>query len=284
MDTHNIHHFVPQFLLQHWHTLPDEKLSSFRWAHGALSHKRYKAKSVAKMEGLYALKSNKRKNLIEQDFFAPAVDSPAAVAHATLLQSGVKALNDQQKVDWSRFLVSLMLRGPEQVEAIRQRGRAVLTASLSEAPHEFREIKGDNPAETLLEWVEANAPTVFDDLGIATLPNLVESEVLNNTLLHSTWSTRLLDDATYDLLVSDNPLRYVGSMGKAFLIVLPISPRRVFFAFNQRETWNMISRETDSEIVKRANRETVSQARDYVYATNGTQAPFIERYLPRRAN
>lgn len=50
---HDEHHFVPAFLLREWQTGDDDKLTSLRWARGALVANRYKAKSVAKQRHLY---------------------------------------------------------------------------------------------------------------------------------------------------------------------------------------------------------------------------------------
>src|ERR1700720_789897 len=102
MAAHDSHHYVPRFLLQGWHTPPDDKLSAFSWVNGRLLHERYTAKHVAKTTGLYALQGtdDPERNLVERDYFGPVVDEPAAAAHKQILAGGVRRLNDAQKTHW----------------------------------------------------------------------------------------------------------------------------------------------------------------------------------------
>lgn len=94
MAAHDSHHYVPRFLLQGWHTPPDDKLSTFSWVNGRLLHERYTAKHVAKSTGLYALHEAEEanRNFVEREYFGPIVDEPGAVAHKQILASGVQSL------------------------------------------------------------------------------------------------------------------------------------------------------------------------------------------------
>ena len=144
MATHAEHHFVPRFLLEQWHTPPDTRLSSFRWAGTNLVSHRYKAKSVAKERHLYSLSrsSGEPDFQLEKNFWGPQVDDPAAVVHAKLLREGLDALGREDRIIWARFLVGLMLRTPGMVSRIRERGRQVLSAGLDDAPDAYLEIRG----------------------------------------------------------------------------------------------------------------------------------------------
>ena len=281
MGTHNLHHYVPVFLLKKWQSSADRKLSCFHWVQGRLLVERYKAKSVAKQQGLYRLAGRRtgHENAVERDYLGPEVDSPAAEAHRAIVERGVRALDHQGKTHWSRFLVSLLLRTPGKVQEIRRRGRETLTASLEKSPEEYARIRGLDPAETALEWVNKNAPLVFDDLGVATLPALIESKPLNRAILKASWATRTLTPGSLDLLMCDSPLIYQGTMGGSFLLILPVTPRRVFFAFNQLQTWDNLRACSDAAVAKRVNRHVVDAAVQYVYGTDDGQRPFIERYL-----
>lgn len=84
---HDEHHFVPAFLLREWQTGEDDKLTSLRWARGAVVANRYKAKSVAKQRHLYSTGVAERRpnNKLEREFMGPKVDDPAAIAHQVML-------------------------------------------------------------------------------------------------------------------------------------------------------------------------------------------------------
>lgn len=281
MATHIEQHYVPRFLLEQWHTSPDDKLTSFRWEHGQLISHRYKAKSVAKEPHLYSMERSQTVPdvKVEKEFLGPHIDDPAALVHAKMLKEGINGLNLVDKKAWSPFLVSLMLRGPTMIQHIRERGRDILSASLDKDPDEFLAIRGNEPEATLREWVEKHMPDVLDDLGVMTLPELAFSEKLNLALLNVTWGIRSVHPARFDLLIGDRPLIVGGTFETSFLVALPISPTKIFFALNSEETLvNMKGRNHD-EIVRSANLSTVADAERYVFATNIRQERFVKKFL-----
>lgn len=133
MATHVEHHYVPRFLLEQWHTKPDDKLTCFKWAHGRMVNNRLKAKSVAKERHLYSMeRSRLQPNVqIEKEFWGPHIDEPAAIVHAKMLSPAVSGLSSEDRKAWSTFLVSLMLRAPSMMLHIRKRGREILSAGLA---------------------------------------------------------------------------------------------------------------------------------------------------------
>jgi len=279
--THESQHFVPRFLLEKWHTPPDDKLTAFRRANCGLVHHRYKAKSVAKERHLYSMgRSGPTPDVqVEREFWGPHVDEPAAKVHAKMLALGVSALTVEDKKDWSPFLVSLMLRGPTMMAHLRKRGREILSAGLDEAPNDYLAMRGDEPEASLREWVEKRQPDILDDIGVMTLPELTFSERLNLAVVNVTWAIRLVDKARFDLLMSDRPLILIGTLEANFLLVLPISPQKAFFAFNRDETFANIRSLSHDDFVMRTNRTMVAAAERYVYATNARQESIIKKHL-----
>lgn len=285
MATHAEQHFVPRFLLERWHTGDDAKLTSFRWADDSIVSHRYKAKSVAKERHLYSMsRSSPTPDVqIEKAFWGPHVDDPAAVVHAKMLAQGVSSLTAEEKKDWSPFVVSLMIRTPRMVRHIRERGRSVLQAGLDENPDEYLAARGQAPEASLREWIEKHAPDVLDDLGVMTLPELAFSERLNLTLLNVTWGIRAIGSARYNLLISDSPLIVAGTLESSFLVALPISPRHLFFAYNNERTFDKLRQLSHDLFVRETNLSTVAAAETYVYATDATQRSFVQKYLPKPA-
>ncbi|MCW5652021.1 MAG: DUF4238 domain-containing protein [Ramlibacter sp.] len=275
------HHFVPAFLLREWETGKDDKLTSFRWCRGKVVPSRFKAKSVAKRRHLYStgVAEGRPLNLVETEFMAPVVDGPAAVVHQELLAGHLQKLSPQHRTDWARFLVSQMVRVPAMVAHIRARGREIL-------------IRGDepvaadmlNPGErqvSLSEWLAANMPGLFDDLGIDTLPHIITSQVLNGVFLDATWGVHVIKHTLFDFVISDQPLIYKGQMKANFLFALPISPRVLFTVFSDSETRENLTNASSQKLVVTFNRSQVYQADTYVFATDDAQSRLVERYLRR---
>lgn len=282
MPAYQRHHYVPRFLLEQWQTSPDNKLSHYEWIRGQLIQNRYGAKSVAKAEHLYSIQKicNASPNVaLEEKFFGPVIDDPASVVHKLILNAGIQSLTVKNRYSWSLFLISLLLRLPHKIEEVREKGRKILIKGLHESPEEYSSIRRSETEETLYEWVIKNHPYVLDDLGVMSLPDLVQSKVLNGAVLNSTWAVRKFDQSRFDLLISDNPMIYAGTFETSFLLALPISPSQIFLAFNNPTTLENLAHRDSRSLIREANISSVSQAYKYVYATNEKQRSFIEKYL-----
>lgn len=275
--SHDNHHFVPEFLLKQWHTGADQKLTSMRWSKGRIWATRFKAHSVAKQRHLYSAISDDGDpdNALETNFITPEVDGPGAAAHNVLLTSGIDALTAKQRSDWTRFLVCQLVRYPKKLEHLRRQGREILMEAAEP-------VAGtDDAAISVAQWVAKNAPSLFDNLAILTLPSIVKSHVLNQVFLRARWYVADVRRSDVDLVLSDNPLNYEGQMNGRFLFSLPLSPRVLFCAFDAELTGRNLQSAKARDLVRATNKGTVDQASTYVYATDSKQLRLVERYLRR---
>lgn len=282
MATHGNHHYVPAFLLRQWQAPETGKLREFSWGgDGRLLISERSAKRVANLRHLYSARRSEDlpDSALERDYLGPHVDDPAAVVHDQMLQTGLQGFNQDTAGIWSRFLVAQMLRVPAMVERARQRGNEILRATLDVAPAEYEAARGDAKETTFNEWLESHGPDVYDDLAINAIPHIIESKLLNGAMLRAHWILFELEDSKLSLLVGDRPLVQIGKLTEDFLIALPISPRRLFIAYTREEYRNKFLNETQTNIVKRANHSTVSQAVTYVFAADTTHEPLVRKYL-----
>jgi hypothetical protein len=284
MTTHQRQHHVPRFLLKHWHTPPDNKLSSFKWAewdNGQFIHGRHPAKLVGWKKHNYSMhRSSPLPDVsIESEFLGPDVDDPASLAHQVIVQEGVSKLSEKMKIDWAKFLVSLLYRSPVMMENIRTEGSKELALSLEEAPEEYLELRGDAPEATLREWTEKYSPDDLNDLGAKALPGLTQSPLLNCALLKAFWYMRRLETYQSDLLIGDTPLIYEGTFKTDFLVSLPVTPKIAFFASNNMGILENLFKLDEELFVQRMNRLSIRQVDQYVYATSDQQQSFIKEHL-----
>ena len=162
---------------------------------------------------------------------------------------------------------------------IRTRGREILSAGLDEGPDDYLAARGSEPEATLREWVEKHEPDVLDDLGVMTLPELAFSERLNLALLNVAWGIRAVQATRFDLLISDTPFIVAGTLETRFLVALPISPTKVFFAFNNEATFDNLKKLDHDQFVRATNESTVRAAVQYVYGTDCRQESFVKKFL-----
>jgi hypothetical protein len=250
-----------------------------RWVNDKVLPSRCKAGSVARLEHLYSteIESQEPDTRVEREFMGPKVDDPAARALNTLLTSGVTSLSDSQREDWARFLVCQMIRVPGMVAHIRLRGREILMEDME--PDFVESIQHSEHKQPLSQYVLQHAPSLFDDLGIMTLPHIVRSSKLNQVFLDAHWMLKSVRRARFDLLIGDKPLIYEGQMNNDFLFALPVTPNMVFFTFNSLLTGTTLKSLTDTGAVCNLNRQSVVQANASVFSTGDGQISFVAKYL-----
>lgn len=281
--SHHNHHFVPAFLLREWESGKPAKLTYFMWAQDKLVQKPRTAGAVASQRFLYSINvdptTNSANSRLEIDFMGPVVDDPASVVHKAMLKARrgkTEWLSDQQREIWARFIVAQMVRIPAHVEMMRKKGGEILRANTK-----LVSVEGFGDGVTpqpINEWLEQYFPDSFDDLGVLTLPSVVNSERLNALVLGTTWELRDIRHTNFDLLISDSPLTYFRDKGH-IVFVLPIAPHRLFFAYSNLVSWAKIRRFTMLSLAKRSNVSQVEQAERYVYSTSSAQKPLVEKYL-----
>lgn len=279
---HDNHHFVPAFLLREWEAGADKKLTSFRWSRDSVVDSRFKAKSVAKQRHLYSTSTDEGRldNKMERDFMGPVVDEPAAIAHQIMLTQGIDALSADHWRYWARFLVCQMMRVPKMVAHVKLRGREILMRG--DEPVAADALKAGEPQVTLAEWLLEQKPTLFDDLGIDTLPFIVNSKLLNGVFLGATWGVRQLKWAKHNYVISDTPLVYEGQMNSDFLFALPLAPTVLFVAYsNEAVTGKNLDEASHNKLVVTMNHTQADQADSYVFATDNKQRALVARYLTK---
>lgn len=283
VPTHVQHHYVPEFLLKQWHSGADKKLTQFQWMRGVLLPERFSAKAVAKAPHLYSQRMHDPMPnvMLERDFMGPHIDDPAAVVHKEILANGHENLTSQERYEWSRFLLSLLVRTPEMIDFMRRAGRRLMASAMDEQPDAMLHLRKNDAQGTLREWAEVNRPHLFEDVGVRTLPAVLTSPDLNNAILSSGWSTVSLTDSNVDALIADNPVVYLGDIKQGFSFMVPISPRMAFVVASHPQDLSRVLEMRRTGLTKSVNRHLVKHARRYVYATGQQHKALIEKYLRR---
>lgn len=105
---------------------------------------------------------------------------------------------------------------------------------------------------------------------------LVDNPGIGDKILGMTWLVLDFSHVKFDLLLSDNPAIFThGIDDPLFLLALPISPSKAFFATDNAEILHLLRNESPQHLAMRLNESSVGQAEDMVYAKNGSPRRFI---------
>lgn len=276
------HHYLPVFYLKQWTGSDGRVVRYYR------PHKQVRASPISPANTgyeplLYALtvESPERRQVIEKEFMGPQVDGPAAAVLQTLVTVRPPELTNSAKCDWVRFLISLLVRNPQKLADLQEKGRRQVEDSLFLEPHEYASLKGPSDPPTFLEWVETKSPYVLENVARVMLPRLIDNANIGQELINYKWFTLDFPESRFSLLTSDRPLVLTTGLKKERCVVaLPLGPRLAFFAVRDKSLLNDLLENKGNEGIARAlNESVVSQAYKHVYGTDDSQLRFVERRL-----
>lgn len=282
------HHYVPVFYLKEWCST-DNKLEGFCLLYNKVIHKRYSPEEACNEIGLYSLEGmpEDKKQFIEKEYMGRSLDSKAAPIMKKLINCGnpleesERTLKKSERINWARFLISLMLRNPEKVKKIKELSNQHLVESLRASPQEYQTIKASDDPPTLEEWAAENVPEIFNNFGLTVLTRVIDHPETISEIIQYGGYTRTLS-SNVKLLTCDQPcIMLKNNTGVATLIALPISPNTLFFGTECKGTFANISAMSDNDLAEAINWSVVNAAKKWVYGIDNEHLDFIEKYFDK---
>jgi hypothetical protein len=125
------------------------------------------------------------------------------------------------------------------------------------------------------EYVDANLPGIEEIVTMRQfLPKLIlDNPMLGDIIINIKWEVFSVGNCGLDLLLSDRPCLQFGGLADVCVILLPISPIKLFVAgdtsFHSAST---------REIVRFVNRAAINASMDRVYATGTQHAALLAKW------
>jgi hypothetical protein len=97
------------------------------------------------------------------------------------------------------------------------------------------------------------------------------------------WQTLAVDTAKYPLLTSDRPvIMSNGLIQQDAHVVLPISPRRLFIATKNEDTFEIFHEMNPNKLAEAVNNQVAQQAHRFVFGCDDSQLRFVANRLGKR--
>jgi Protein of unknown function (DUF4238) len=278
------HHYVPAFYLRRWERQSDMKLTEFTKPFGSkIAAKPVGAMSTGFDQNLYSLEGYEPElaQQVEEQFFKP-VDEEASTALVMLERFGHRAPWDSEsRSAWTRFLLSLLLRCPEDIEALRGWWRSEGFGSPGpRAEARYARTRGPEHPERFSEFLQSQPVTMKERRLFQSLYNLIDNASVGTEINHMKW--RILESplAAPTFLTSDRPVIRTASLhGAGAHIALPISPRLLFIATPDTGILDSVLKAHQIKLVKEINCQIVEGAQRFVYGCDDSQSRFIKNHF-----
>ena len=278
------HHYIPAFYLKRWEGQQDQKLTQFTKPFGTkLQTKRLKADRTGFDEGLYTLEGYEPElaQQVETNFLAP-IDHGASIALGLLERFGHRAPWDSDsRSAWTRFLLSLLVRCPEDIHALREWYRNEVFGNpgpLAEA--QYSRARSTDDYQTFAEFLRNQPITMKERDQFQALYALIDNAAIGTEINQMEWRVLETPDAAPSLLTSDRPVIRSASISSAGAhIALPIGPRLLFIATPHLDVLASIEKADQIKLVKDINLHVVRAASRFVYGGDDSQSRFIKNHF-----
>jgi hypothetical protein len=272
------HHYVPEFYLKGW---SDENGRMWRYdrPHKSVVHKQVYASQVGFVPDLYSIPgvSPDRAQKIESVWFNQ-VDHQGSVSLAQLLSAPEQGWNSDSRSAWSRFVISIIHRTPENLEAFKESIRLIWKDAVPKVQEGYEKIRKENDPARYEDYAQTTDPFVVEKSAIHAIQSAIDNKITGHFMNNMHWRVFDLKGSNFSLLISDALLVMSNGLKKPDgHIVMPLSPKKLFVATYKKEFLSEFERLSPQQLSRRMNQLVVGRAKRFVVAPNRDQEAFIEK-------
>ncbi|MBZ9817348.1 DUF4238 domain-containing protein [Mesorhizobium sp. CA7] len=271
------HHFLPVFYLSQW--MREDFVVEFKKVYGdKISIKSPHPNATGFVKRLYEMRGMPEETAqeFEREFLAPVDNRAAESLYEMLEAKSGNALRPGRRKAWTHFILSLLFRMPEDVELLKRNVRDDWIMSVPDMEQRYAESKRPEDPDTLLEFLNSQDGSVYEESAMGIARRMIVHENVSNTIMNMQWSVVEFDAVPLELLTSDRPVIFTESMRQRHShILLPVGPRRLFVAVQNRKHSRWLRSRSQKELVEFVNQRVVGNAHRLVYASDEKQARFI---------
>jgi hypothetical protein len=260
------HHYVPQFYLRPWRG-DDNRVQEFKRGYqNQVVTRRVFTEQTGYAPDLYTLPgaTEETKQNVEKAFMA-FLDNEAVKARDMML-AGQIPVYPKTREAWTRFLLSMVFRNPEEMEKFKLRFHDELMKPDPQIQAEYDKQKEPGDPETFEQWLMTERPQRVERYAILLMTKLVQRENVNYLLRTMHW--RVIDTGAVvrRFMTSDRPIMMSnGMVHYAGHFALPISPTKLFLACTAEAFADKFCALPASKIVREINSRVIGQGRRFIY-------------------
>lgn len=274
------HHYIPQFYLRPW-LGADHKLQEFRRGYGnKVQSRRYGTKPTGYVEDLYALPgvSEDTRHNIETLFMAP-VDTSATRARDLLLQGIIPT--DELRPIWARFLLSLLLRSPEQIAAFKKNVADGWNKPDAAMLARYEKERKPHWPKTFDEVMRSVDPALAERTAVLMATRMMQRETVIQLFMSAMWWVLDVSEfADLTFMTSDHPVIMTDGLGRDDgHFAIPIGPKHLFIGCMNQNIRASIQSLPPREIVRIVNERVIGQGRKCVYAVDNANLDLVREKM-----
>ena len=233
------------------------------------------------VDRLYELRglSGANAQAIEETFMKPVDTAAANVLKAFSSEQRVSFSADEMEA-WARFMLSLMHRHPDDLRAFKAHFAHDWRNVSPEMDQDYQRRRRREWPEDLQAYMNGIPDDQAERIGLTILVELMENLNVIRHVISMRWGALCFPTISREVITSDRPLIMTDGLGHAeSFILMPIGPRKVFYAVNTPEMVRRFNLQDPNRTIESINKQVARQASRYVYAGSDGHLGFVSRWM-----
>ena len=280
------HHYVPRVYFKPWEDKRRQVLVYERKNGIVLPPYWQSTKVICVEKDLYSYTDRVKdeyRYVIEKNLFSVVDDRVTKVLAKMIAEGSTKNITDEERVNFSVFLLSLRARTPEMVKGNAIQGEKEFREKLVllEDDPELQQMKPFLKGDTIVGFAEKNYQGLIENKGRETLAKFIVGEEFYRPIYQMSWMVIPYPPVTpAPLLTSDRPLIVISKDGAPFYVGLPISPYHYFSACSSTDKLDQIIKHDRKKLAQQINISSIQQAKAKAFAKDtGHSMQFFKNRL-----
>jgi len=216
--------------------------------------------------------------VLETNLFKP-LDTCADLALGRLLQPNA-SLDENDRFAWSKFLVSINLRHPDDIAKLREEWPKDLKKPSPEDERAYSSRQSEPNHPSLAELMSLLRSDEIDLSLFNLIVEIIERSAVAQHLVGMKWA--LIKVTKNGFLTGDRPIVRTNSLTEPNdHLALPLSPKVLFLAANNQDALHRISGMREEELVDAVNLPIVQKSRRFVFSQDEELRDMIDREFGR---
>lgn len=279
MNPPNKHHYIPAFYLSRW-AGNDGCLCQWSRPYGQkVKPLRVHPNATGYARKLYELRGYEPQiaQQVEQNFFQPVDALAAAVLSEAEATAGKVNWTAEKRSSWTRFIISLLLRCPEDVAAFRTNWERDFFKVDTISQEKYEKFRTADDPPLFSDYLRSRPEPQRERLLFNVFLSLFNYEDTGQYINDMNWGFLIFSRSELEFLTSDRPIiRTSGIKPPDGHIVFPVGPNSVFVAGATENIYRRIAEIKPRELIREINRQVVGSAVKFAYSRDDSSVRFMQ--------
>ena len=217
---------------------------------------------------------------VEANFFQKVDCSAADVLIEVEANNGNVRWDADKRSNWTRFILSLLLRCPEDLPLLRKKFLSEINSTVDSDEDKYRTLRDLGDPETFSDFLkslsEAQKEKNFFELFISLMNSTSTGGYINS--MH--WRFRFISTSDVTLFSSDRPVIRTNALKPPFgHLLLPVGPRCLFIAASTSTLLDQLNDVSDRQIALECNRQILGASVKFAYGLNDTLIQYVQKHF-----